>query len=567
MVTVEQLAHDELEQLLSVLPARVTARLKEQASPDDLLEVVLDLGRAPEARFAAGDVMLDEVPVGRDDLQHVVDGIGEFGADNRAGMERTLHRISAIRNRRGSVVGITCRVGRAVFGTIKLIEDLACGGKNILLLGRPGVGKTTMLREVARVLADEARKRVIIVDTSNEIAGDGDIPHPAIGHARRMQVPTPTEQHDVMIEAVENHMPQVIIIDEMGTTQEAAAARTIAERGVQLVATAHGNTLDNLIMNPTLSDLVGGVQTVTLGDQEARFRGTQKTVLERKAPPTFDVVVEIQDWDLVSVHDDVAQVVDQWLRGYPVAPEERRMDADGSIVRTAAPRRSQSGPAPWSANDLQAGGGAGRRNGRGRRYGPDTPYDQYPAAAFRDAPDASGSAGPRLDARIFLFGVSRDKLEATLAERGLAAEIVSELRRSNVLLTTKNHYRRSSQLVRAAESNSIPVYVLRKNTAPQIGEFINTLAREQGIELPPQQGAGRGKGDGDGDGRDDAAIADARAEVEDAARRVLSGEFSVQLEPQRPYIRRLQHLLAEQFNLASTSRGRDPQRGVLIYRP
>ena len=563
MVTVEQLAHDELEQLLSVLPPRVTARLKEQASPDDLLEVVLDLGRPPEARFAAGDVMLDDTPVGRDDLQHVVDGIGEFGADNRAGMERTLHRISAIRNRRGSVVGITCRVGRAVFGTIKLIEDLAGGGKNILLLGRPGVGKTTMLREVARVLADEARKRVIIVDTSNEIAGDGDIPHPAIGHARRMQVPTPTEQHDVMIEAVENHMPQVIIIDEMGTTQEAAAARTIAERGVQLVATAHGNTLDNLIMNPTLSDLVGGVQTVTLGDQEARFRGTQKTVLERKAPPTFDVVVEIQDWDLVSVHDDVAQVVDQWLRGYPVAPEERRMDADGSIVRTAAPRRSQSGPAPWSANDLQAG--AGRRNGRGRRHGPDTPYDQYPAAAFRDAPDAGGSAGPRLDARIFLFGVSRDKLEATLAERGLAAEIVSELRRSNVLLTTKNHYRRGSQLVRAAESHSIPVYVLRKNTAPQIGEFLNTLAREQGIELPPQQGAGRHKGDSDA--RDDAAIADARAEVEDAARRVMSGEFSVQLEPQRPYIRRLQHLLAEQFNLASTSRGRDPQRGVLIYRP
>ena len=566
MVTVEQLAQDELEQLLSVLPPRVTARLKEQASPDDLLEVVLDLGRAPEARFAAGDVLLDDAPVGRDDLQHVVDGIGEFGADNRAGMERTLHRISAIRNRRGSVVGITCRVGRAVFGTIKLIEDLACGGKNILLLGRPGVGKTTMLREVARVLADEARKRVIIVDTSNEIAGDGDIPHPAIGHARRMQVPTPTEQHDVMIEAVENHMPQVIIIDEMGTTQEAAAARTIAERGVQLVATAHGNTLDNLIMNPTLSDLVGGVQTVTLGDQEARFRGTQKTVLERKAPPTFDVVVEIQDWDLVAVHDEVAQVVDQWLRGYPVAPEERRMDADGNIVRTAAPRRSQSGPAPWSANELQA---AGRRNGKGRRNGPRTAYDQYPPEDFRDEPDAGGNAGPRLDARIFLFGVSRDKLETTLAERNLAAEIVNELRRASVLLTTKNHYRRGSQLVRAAESNSIPVYVLRKNTAPQIGEFLNTLAREQGIELPPQyrQQRGMGPGPDSGDERSDAAIAAARAEAAAAARRVQSGEFSVQLEPQRPYIRRLQHLLAEEFNLASTSRGRDPQRGVLIYRP
>ena len=554
MVTVEQLAHDELQQLLSVLPPRVLAGLRGQDDLDDLLEIVLDLGRPPEARFSAGDVILDEEPVGREDLQHVVSGVGDFGGDNRAGMERTLHRISAIRNRSGSVVGITCRVGRAVFGTIKIIEDLAYGGKNILLLGRPGVGKTTMLREVARVLADEARKRVIIVDTSNEIAGDGDIPHPAIGHARRMQVPTPTVQHDVMIEAVENHMPQVIIIDEMGTTQEASAARTIAERGVQLVATAHGNTLDNLIMNPTLSDLIGGVQTVTLGDQEARFRGTQKTVLERKAPPTFDVVVEIQDWNEVAVHDDVAQVVDQWLRGYPVAPEVRHMNEDGNITRTAATRRNEAAPTPWAANEIR--GRRGRnRNGRGQ----DT-YEQYPPERFQDEPDASGSAGPRLDARIFLFGVSRDKVEAALAERGATAEIVSELRRANVLLTTKNHYRRGSQLVRVAESNSVPVYVLRKNTVPQVGEFLTSMARDQGIDLPPPSGRHKEEANAE-------AEAAARAEAEDAARRVLSGEFSVQLEPQRPYIRRLQHMLAEEFNLASTSRGRDPQRGVLIYRP
>ena len=554
MVTVEQLAHDELQQLLSVLPPRVLAGLRGQDDLDDLLEIVLDLGRPPEARFSAGDVILDEEPVGREDLQHVVSGVGDFGGDNRAGMERTLHRISAIRNRSGSVVGITCRVGRAVFGTIKIIEDLAYGGKNILLLGRPGVGKTTMLREVARVLADEARKRVIIVDTSNEIAGDGDIPHPAIGHARRMQVPTPTVQHDVMIEAVENHMPQVIIIDEMGTTQEASAARTIAERGVQLVATAHGNTLDNLIMNPTLSDLIGGVQTVTLGDQEARFRGTQKTVLERKAPPTFDVVVEIQDWNEVAVHDDVAQVVDQWLRGYPVAPEVRHMNEDGNITRTAATRRNEAAPTPWAANEIR--GRRGRnRNGRGQ----DT-YEQYPPERFQDEPDASGSAGPRLDARIFLFGVSRDKVEAALAERGATAEIVSELRRANVLLTTKNHYRRGSQLVRVAENNSVPVYVLRKNTVPQVGEFLTSMARDQGIDLPPPSGRHKEEANAE-------AEAAARAEAEDAARRVLSGEFSVQLEPQRPYIRRLQHMLAEEFNLASTSRGRDPQRGVLIYRP
>ena len=558
-MTVERPIHDELEQLLRVLPPHIQASLQQQENLNELLEVVLDLGRTPEARFSAGDVLLAEEPVSREDLDHIVTSIGEFGGDNRAGMERTLHRISAIRNRHGSVVGITCRVGRAVFGTIRIIEDLAYSGKNILLLGRPGVGKTTMLREVARVLADEARKRVIIVDTSNEIAGDGDIPHPAIGHARRMQVPTPTEQHDVMIEAVENHMPQVIIIDEMGTTQEAAAARTIAERGVQLVATAHGNTLDNLIMNPTLSDLVGGVQTVTLGDQEARFRGTQKTVLERKAPPTFDVVVEIQDWDEVAVHEDVAQVVDQWLRGYQVAPEVRHMDEDGSMTRTSPPRQSESGPAPWSANEIQ-----GRRsNTKNRRNGSQLPYDQYPPEEFRDEPDASGGAGPRLDSRIFLFGVSRDKLEATLAERGITAEIVSELRRANVLLTTKTHYRRGSQLVRVAENNSIPVYVLRKNTAPQIGEFLTSLARDQGIELAP---SGRRFGD-DRDEPNESTVAEAKAEAEEAAHRVLSGEFSVQLEPQRPYIRRLQHLLAEQFKLASTSRGRDPQRGVLIYRP
>ena len=554
MVTVEQLAHDELQQLLSVLPPRVLDGLRGQDDLDDLLEIVLDLGRPPEARFSSGDVILDEEPVGREDLQHVVSGVGDFGGDNRAGMERTLHRISAIRNRNGSVVGITCRVGRAVFGTIKIIEDLAYGGKNILLLGRPGVGKTTMLREVARVLADEARKRVIIVDTSNEIAGDGDIPHPAIGHARRMQVPAPTEQHGVMIEAVENHMPQVIIIDEMGTTQEAAAARTIAERGVQLVATAHGNTLDNLIMNPTLSDLIGGVQTVTLGDQEARFRGTQKTVLERKAPPTFDVVVEIQDWNEVAVHDDVAQVVDQWLRGYPVEPEVRQLNEDGNITRTAATRQNEAAPTPWAANEIR--GRRGRnRNGRGQ----DT-YEQYPPERFQDEPDAGGSAGPRLEARIFLFGVSRDKVEAALAERGATAEIVSELRRANVLLTTKNHYRRGSQLVRVAEDNSVPVYVLRKNTVPQVGEFLTSMARDQGIELPPPSGRHKEEANAE-------AEAAARAEAEEAARRVLSGEFSVQLEPQRPYIRRLQHMLAEEFNLASTSRGRDPQRAVLIYRP
>ena len=280
---------DDLDALLAVLPDDIRAALQRIGRRDELLEVILDLGRVPTARYTDGEVVLRDTEVTREEIQYVVDRVGEFDADNRAGIARTLHRIAAIRNRRGDIVGLTCRVGRAVYGTIAIIQDIIESGKSILLLGRPGVGKTTMLREAARVLAE--KKRVVIVDTSNEIGGDGDIPHPAVGRARRMQVEMPSLQHEVMIEAVENHNPEVIIIDEIGRELEAQAARTIAERGVQLIATAHGNTLDNLLLNPTLSDLVGGVESVTLSDEEARRRGTQKTILERRAPPTFDVLM------------------------------------------------------------------------------------------------------------------------------------------------------------------------------------------------------------------------------------------------------------------------------------
>ena len=304
-----------------------------------VIEVVMDLGRKPEARFGGGgEEVLLEREIGPEDIQYVVEHVGSFGEDNRAGIERTLHRISAIRNRNGKIVGLTCRVGRAVFGTIEIIDDLVESGQSILIMGRPGIGKTTMLREAARVLADDLDKRVVIVDTSNEIAGDGDIPHPGIGRARRMQVKTPDLQHAVMIEAVENHMPEVIVIDEIGTELEALAARTIAERGVQLIGTAHGNNLDNLMLNPTLSDLIGGIQTVTLGDDEARRRRTQKSVLERKAPPTFDVVVEIQDRDRVAVHADVAETIDAMLRGDALAPEMRWRDEGGVHRSQARPR-------------------------------------------------------------------------------------------------------------------------------------------------------------------------------------------------------------------------------------
>ncbi|MCH7482716.1 MAG: AAA family ATPase, partial [Chloroflexi bacterium] len=395
-------AADDLRALLAVLPPAVREAVEREAAAregaaGELLEVVLDLGRPPEARFASGDFYLSTDGVTQEDLAHVIAGISPFGGDNRAGIERTLHRISAIRNRGGDVIGLTCRVGRAIRGSARVIEDFATSGKSVLLVGRPGVGKTTILRELARVMADSAHKRVVIVDTSNEIAGDGDIPHPAIGKARRMQVSTPEQQHAVMIEAVENHMPEVIIVDEMGTELDAAAARTIAERGVQLIATAHGNTLENLLVNPTLSDLVGGVHAVTLGDEEARRRRTQKTILERKAPPTFDVLVEIQSWSRVAVHAEVAKTVDAVLRGQSVTAETRELTESGEVRRSweAATTPPEFEVAPFvmapARHPVQRG-----------------EHSAEPPMAEAVPVSGNGAARP---ARVHPFGISRERLE------------------------------------------------------------------------------------------------------------------------------------------------------------
>src|SRR6202008_4175951 len=378
---------DELEALLRGLPPDLAARVRALEGLDGLLEIVMDLGRLPEARFAGREESLSRREVSPEDIAFVISHIGQFGGDNRAGIERTLHRISALRNRAGKVVGLTLRVGRAVYGTVEILRDIVESGRSILLVGRPGVGKTTMLREVARVLADDFKKRVVIVDTSNEIGGDGDIPHPAIGRSRRMQVQSPSRQHAVMIEAVENHMPEVVVIDEIGTELEAQAARTIAERGVQLIGTAHGNTLDNLMLNPTLSDLIGGIQSVTLGDEEARRRRTQKSVLERKAPPTFDVIIEIQARERVTVHSDVAETVDSLLRGDPVAPELRWRGQEGVHRSQSRPRpspREQLVPDRFSGL-IGAGGGGWRtepgwRGDSGVRGGLFVPGERGPRA-------------------------------------------------------------------------------------------------------------------------------------------------------------------------------------------
>ncbi|NEN98743.1 MAG: AAA family ATPase, partial [Moorea sp. SIO3I7] len=343
---------DDLPKLLDILPAEIRSSLEQHPERDSLIEVIMDLGRFPEVRFRDRAEYLSDTPVTIEQINHCVERVGSFSGDNRAGIEGTLHRISAIRNRPGEIIGLTCRVGRAVFGTIGMIRDLVETGKSILMLGRPGVGKTTALREIARVLADELDKRVVIIDTSNEIAGDGDIPHPAIGRARRMQVASPEHQHQVMIEAVENHMPEVIVIDEIGTELEAQAARTIAERGVMLVGTAHGNRIENLIKNPTLSDLVGGIQAVTLGDDEARRRGSQKTVLERKAPPTFEIAVEMLERKRWVVHESVADTVDNLLRGRQPNPPVRTEDENGKVTIT---RELPSAPVTTPLNGRSKG--------------------------------------------------------------------------------------------------------------------------------------------------------------------------------------------------------------------
>jgi len=492
----------DLEALLRVFPPEIQDALREANRGQDLLEVVMDLGRVPEARFLDHEVVLSEQEVTREDIDAVLAQISPFDADNRSGIERTLHRISAIRNRSGDVVGLTCRVGRAIYGTIGIIEDIVHSGRSVLLLGRPGVGKTTMLRETARVLAEKSR--VVIVDTSNEIGGDGDIPHPAVGRARRMQVAEPVLQHEVMIEAVENHMPEVIVIDEIGRELEALAARTIAERGVQLIATAHGNTLENLILNPTLRDLIGGIESVTLSDEEARHRGTQKTVLERRAPPTFDVVIEIQDWDHVAVHADVAQSVDGLLRNRPVPPRVRYRNEEGEI---------------------EVEGGV------------------EPGVAV--ATEAEMAAEPLKRMRIYPYGVARNRLRQAAQELIVPIEILDELDKADVVLTLKSHYRNRPRLLVEAEDQGISIYVLRSNTLTQIQNFLAGL-----FDLE----------------RDEDSLPRALRETQEAIRDVIAGTKMVELAPQNAYIRRRQHELARSFNLISHSRGKEPRRRVRIYR-
>ena len=556
---------DDLDALLQVLPPQVEQALRAANQGDDLLEIVMDLGRVPEARFVDHELTLSPKEVTQADLDFVIARISEFTGDNRAGIARTLHRISAIRNRQGKVIGLTCRVGRAVYGVIDIVEDIIKSGQSILLLGRPGVGKTTLLREAARILSE--KRRVVVVDTSNEIGGDGDIPHPAIGRARRMQVADPALQHEVMIEAVENHMPQTIVIDEIGREQEAAAARTIAERGVQLVGTAHGNSLDNLLINPTLSDLVGGIESVTLSDEEARRRGTQKAVLERRAPPTFDVLIELQDRQRVAVHHSVAAAVDALLRGRSLLPEIRFVDDGGQVHIEKAPApvpemrltSNGMGRLPFEKHTESFGEDYSRRQpfrevlgsaavpsyrngsaGLVPHGGVQSPYDSAGTGA---APALRGQHHRAL--RVYPYGIGRGRLMQASQNLGVPVTVVEDLEQANAVVTLKNYYRKHPQPITEAERRRIPVYVLRSNTVNQMEAILGDIF---GVPVELEDPMER-----------------AVAETQEAIRRVLSGSSSEELPPAGPDVRRMQHEMARSANLVSHSYGSEPRRRVRIF--
>ena len=542
---------DDLHALLGVLPPLVAEEVVKANNSDNLLEIILDLGRSPVARFVDSEVILRPEEVAHTDIDFVVSRIGEFDADNRAGLERTLHRISAIRNRRGHIVGLTCRVGRAVYGTIDIIQDLVESGKSLLILGKPGIGKTTMLREAARILAEG--KRVIIVDTSNEIGGDGDVPHPAVGRARRMQVATPSLQHEVMIEAVENHNPEVIVIDEIGRELEAQAARTIAERGVQLIGTAHGRTLENLLLNPTLSDLIGGIESVTLSDEEARRRGTQKTVLERRAPPTFDVLIEIQERDRLTIHPDVAAAVDALVRGAAVQPEVRYRDANGEIhhekpapqpITTHSPSqglRRVNGAVPANAITEQ-------NSGRGR--------SMVASSRFLESNEETGetvtreSQASQRSVRIYPYGVARNRLIQAAKRLSVPAVVVNDVGDADVLVTLRSYYRNRMQAITDAEQRGMPIYVLRANTVNQMEQSLAEL-----FNLSVESSSS---------GTEE--WEEVSNQTQQAIQAVLNGQRWADLPPASSAIRRLQHDMARQAQLVSHSYGKEPHRRVRIFR-
>jgi len=575
---------EDLHKLLDILPQDLQQKLENHPQGHNLVEVVLDLGRRPEARFPHGAEYLSETPVTQAQIDDCIQRVGNFGGDNRAGIEQTLHRISAIRNRSGKIIGLTCRVGRAVFGTIAMIRDLVETGQSILMLGRPGVGKTTALREIARVLADDLNKRVVIIDTSNEIAGDGDVAHPAIGRARRMQVSQPELQHQVMIEAVENHMPEVIVIDEIGTELEALAARTIAERGVQLVGTAHGNQIENLIKNPTLSDLVGGIQAVTLGDDEARRRGSQKTVLERKAPPTFEIAVEMLERQRWVVHDCVADTVDTLLRGRQPNPQTRTVDDHGKVgvARQLAVVNGGNGNGNGHVTNVEESFLAAKPNGwrssgqmvalpplsmeRERLTGRsefDRLLDEslnYSESINFPSRKPAGPNGEDLPLHIYPYGVSRDQLEQVIDVLTLPVVLTKDLDSADAILALRSHVKNHTKLRQMAKARHLPMFMIKSSTIPQITRSLRRLLNMDDPDIGDNRELQLLLHNGSDDEMD--ALEEARLAVEQI---VIPKGQPVELLPRSSQVRKMQHELVEHYRLKSDSFGDEPNRRLRIY--
>ena len=524
--------HNDLDRLIEVLPDKVRRYITYEKM-EDVIEIVLDIGRTPEIRHAGGKIdYLGEEFVTEDDINYITCRLQEFTSDNRSGIPGTLHRISAIRNRQGKIIGLTCRIGRVVTGTIACIKDICLMNKSILFLGRPGVGKTTKLREISRLVADELGKRVVIVDTSNEIAGDGDTPHPAIGHARRMQVTQPEFQKDIMIEAVENHTPEVIVVDEIGTEAEAQAARTIAERGVMLIATAHGNSLENLIKNPTLSDLVGGIQSVTLGDDEAKRRASQKTVLEREKQPTFDVVIEILDRNTLAVYKDTAEAVDYILRGWPIRPEIRKVDK-----AYEAPQELKEEPKitdiPKEIDKLE------------KKIEHPTDSLKFSFSREKYVEDIKKSFK-----KIYLYAVSRTIVEKVIERLDLNAEVTRSIDDADIVIAHKNFAKGGAKVLSVANDYRLQIFYVKTNSMAQIQKVL-----KEALDIVETSETLCGY-------YDDAerALDEAKA----AINKILAGEKDVELTPQNQHIRKLQHELVEQHNLESKSIGEGNNRHLKI---
>ena len=513
---------NDLDKLLAIMPQKVITALSGRTL-DDVIEIVLDIGRKPEVRHAGGKIYKLECEIVNEaDVSYITSKIQEFTHDNRSGIAGTLHRISAIRNRQGKVVGLTCRIGRVVTGTITCIKDLCTQGKSILFLGPPGVGKTTKLREIARLVADELGKRVVIVDTSNEIAGDGDVPHPAVGAARRMQVAQPELQKDIMIEAVENHTPEVIVVDEIGTEAEAQAARTIAERGVMLIATAHGMSLESIIKNPTLSDLVGGIQSVTLGDDEAKRRASQKTVLEREKQPTFDIVIEILDRNTLAVYKNASEAVDYILRGWPIRPEIRKVDKS---YETEIPQEVKK-----------------------PEVKPQTPEENKMNFSF-SRQDYAEQVKPLK--KLYLYAVSRTIVEKTIERLDLNVELTRNVEDADIVIAHKNFAKGGAKILNTAKEYRVQIFYVKTNSMAQIQKVL-----KDALDIQP----------GDAEtltGYED-NTEQALNEAKEAVKKIQNGENKVELAPQNQQIRKLQHELVEQYNLIGKSIGEEPYRHLIV---